>query len=95
MLAINISRKQEYVSQHFWRDKCRGEQERWLGSSRKPGLSPRRPVSVSRVKPIVAVVAVVYSCYSNSGSVWLCNPDPLFMLPISCLFNSIIVTLLF
>ena len=58
----------------------------WFGSSNKPGLSPRRLVLVSRVKPNVDIVAVVYSCFCT-----LC----LFMLLISCLFNIFVVTCIF
>ena len=35
-----------------------------IGGSNKPGLSQRRPVSVSHEKP---KVAIVYSVNSNSG----------------------------
>ena len=40
-----------------------------VGEGRLGGLSPMRPVFVSHVKPKVDVVAVLYSCYSNSGCV--------------------------
>ena len=63
-VAVTISKVRCYK-----RFKTHMRQAGGVVGSNKPGFSPRRPVFVSRAKPKVNVVTVVYSCYSNSGCV--------------------------